>query len=344
MDTEKVPLWESLVEYFDSYVLFHLKSIDFIDVLDILLLATLIYLIYKFIRDRHAGRTIVGLGLLMVLFVVSDMLEMIAISSILQNFYTVGIIAVVVLFQPELRDVLEEFGGTTSMNLKRIKNRHTTDDQRILHAIEEICAAAFELSAKCEGALIILERTGRLRNQMSEGTPIDAVVSRQLLCNIFVNKSPLHDGAVIIRDCRIVSASNKSKTISENDSVAGGLGTRHRAALKISEVSDAVVLVVSEETGTISIANNKMLKRHYNDIGKGGRHKSGDLRDDLFKLMTGKDISEISLKPEKLGKHKNNNTEKKKEISLHTADPDAVSEEESLRGVDEVMGVGEENK
>ena len=120
------------------------------------------------------------------------------------------------------------------------------------------------------------------------------------ISNIFVNKSPLHDGAVIIRDGRIASASSKSKTIAENSPEVEGLGTRHRAALKISEVSDAVVLVVSEETGNISIANNKLLKRHYNDIGKGGRHKSSDLRDDLFKLMTGKDVADISVKPVKI--------------------------------------------
>ena len=267
------------------------------NLIDILLLSVLLYMVYKFIRDRHAGRTVMGFSFLLVIYVASDVLGMVAINSIFKNFFTVGIIAVVVLFQPELREVLEEFGASTSMNIKRIRSRHSNDDEKMLQAIEEICAAAFELSSKGEGALIIMERTSRLRNQMSEGTPIDAVVSRQLLCNIFVNKSPLHDGAVVIRNCRIVSASNKSKTISENDTVAEGLGTRHRAALKISEVSDAVVLVVSEETGTISIANNKLLKRHYNDIGKGGRHKSSDLRDDLFKLMTGKSVADMAMVP-----------------------------------------------
>ncbi len=337
MPHEEISLWSRITDFFESYILFPLSNITFVDVVDIVLLSVFIYIVYKFIRDRHAGRTVIGLGLLIVLYVLSDLFNMVAINSILQNFYTIGIIAIVVLFQPELRDVLEEFGATTSMNIKRIRNRHTSDDERVLHAIEEICAAAFELSSKGEGALIVLERTGRLRNQMTEGTPIDAVVSRQLLCNIFVNKSPLHDGAVIIRDCRIVSASSKSKTISENDSVAEGLGTRHRAGLKISEVSDAVVLIVSEETGNISIANNKILKRHYNDIGKGGRHKSGDLRDDLFKLMTGKDISELTVKPVKPTKG-GKQTQPKPE----NAQSD-MTEEEPLF-IDEVTGVGEESK
>ena len=294
-----ISILDNLLGFFVDYIWFPLANIGIVNILDILLLGQLIYIVYKFVRDRHAGRTIIGLGLLLGLYVVSDLLGMVAINSILQNFYTVGMIALVVLFQPELRDVLEEFGATTSMNFRRIKTRHTTDDEFVLHTVEEISAAAFELSSKGEGALIVIERKSRLRNQMSEGTPIDAIVSRQLLCNIFVNKSPLHDGAVIIRDGRIVAASSKSKTISENNPQLEGLGTRHRAAFKISEVSDAVVLVVSEESGNISIANNKILKRDYHDIGKGGKHKSSDLRDDLFKLMTGKNVSEMSVKPEK---------------------------------------------
>lgn len=285
-------LWDKITEFFMDYVIFPLENINLINVLDIAILACLLYILYKFIRDRHASRILTGFALLAVLYILSDVLDMVAINSILQTFYAVGIIALCIIFQPELRDMLEAFGSTTSANLKRIRHRQTVDEDATLHTVEEISAAAFELSSKGEGALIVLERTGRLRNQMTEGTPVDAVVTRQLLCNIFVNKSPLHDGAVIIRDSRIVSASCKSKTISESSDVGGGLGTRHRAALKISEISDAVVVVVSEETGNISIANNKLLNRDYNDIGKGGKHKSNDLRDDLYKLMTGKTVEE----------------------------------------------------
>ena len=303
-----ISLWEQILRFAMDYIWFPLANIELVNILDIVLLGQLIYIVYKFVRDRHAGRAVIGLGLLMLLYIGSDLLGMVAINSILQNFYTVGIIALVVLFQPELRDVLEEFGATTSMNLKRIKTRHTSDDEKVLQMVDEISAAAFELSSKGEGALIVLERKARLRNQMSEGTPIDALVSRQLLCNIFVNKSPLHDGAVIIRDGRIVTASSKSKTISENNPQIEGLGTRHRAAFKICEVSDAVVVVVSEESGNISVANNKLLKRDYHDIGKNGKHKSSDLRDDLFKLMTGKSVADMSIKPDKKRKDNDENT------------------------------------
>jgi diadenylate cyclase len=265
----------------------------------------------------------------------SDIFHMVAINSILQNFYTVGIIALVVLFQPELRDVLEEFGASTSVNIKRIKNRHTTDDEAALQAIEEICAAAFELSSKGEGALIVLERTGRLRNQMSEGTPLDALVSRQMLCNIFVNKSPLHDGAVIIRDWRIVTASSKSKTIAENSPIVEGLGTRHRAAVRISEVSDAVVVVISEETGNISVANNKLLKRDYNDVGKGGKHKTVDLRDDLFKLMTGKSIADMSVKPIKGTKRTKKGKKAKPNVDVR------IDMESDVLGVNDIKDGGD---
>lgn len=287
-----INLWDSVVEFFMDYIVFPLANITLVNILDILLLSFLLYMLYKFIRDRHASRILIGFGCLIGLYIVSDILDMVAINSILQTFYAVGIIALCIIFQPELREVLEEFGTTTSANFKRIANRQTVGEDEVLHAVEEISAAAFELSSKGEGALIVIERAGRLRNQMTEGTPVDAIVTRQLLCNIFVNRSPLHDGAVIIRDARILAASCKSKTISENTDMAEGLGTRHRAALRISEISDAVVVIVSEETGNISIANNKLLNRDYQDIGKGGKHKSNDLRDDLYKLMTGKSISD----------------------------------------------------
>ncbi len=295
MPTNFQSLWERIVNFFEDYIVFPISNITLVDVLDIIILSVLIYTVYKFIRERHATRLALGVGLILIVYVVSDLINMIAISSILKNFYAVGIMAICIIFQPELRDALENV-GSTSVYFKKKARRTSGEDEETLKMIEEISAAAFELSAKGEGALIVIERFGRLRNQMSEGTKLDAVVSRQLLCNIFVNKSPLHDGAVIIRDGRIVTASSKSKTISENNEVVGGLGTRHRAALRISEVSDAVVVVVSEETGAISVANNKILKRNYNDIGSGGKRKSTDLRDDLFQLMTGKTVQDMVSK------------------------------------------------
>lgn len=292
MSERFIEFWKNFSVFVRDYIFFPISNMTFIDVLDILLLSFLLYMVYKFIRGRHAGRLALGLGVLIFIYVLSDLLKMTAISTIFKNLYAVGIMAICVIFQPELRGALEEV-GSTSINLRKIKGRHVNVDDVTFRTVEEISAACFELSSKGEGALIVMERVGILRNQMSEGTPLDALVSRQLLCNIFVNKSPLHDGAVIIRDNRIVAASSKSKNISDNDDLLEGLGTRHRAAVRISEVSDAIVVVVSEETGNISVANNRLLKRHYNDIGKGGRHKSNDLRDDLFKLLTGKSVEDM---------------------------------------------------
>lgn len=284
--------WNTLVESFNDYVIFPIKSIGIVDVIDIALLACLLYMIFKFIRDRHVGRIMLGLGAIILIYILSDVFNMIAIGSILKNFYVVGIMVVCVIFQPELRAVLEEV-GSTSLNLRKIKNRKDGANSEMLGMVEEISAAAFELSARGDGALIVIERSSRLRSQMTEGVALDAKVSRQLLSNIFFNKSPLHDGAVIIRDMKIVAASSKSKSISESDDAQmRRLGTRHRAALRITEISDAIVVVVSEETGNISIVNNKILNRGYQDIGKNGKHKSNDLRDDLYKLMTGNSVNE----------------------------------------------------
>lgn len=284
--------WNTLIEAFKDYVIFPIINIGIIDIIDILLLASLLYMVFKFIRDRHVGRIALGLGAVVIIYVISDIFHMVAIGSILKNFYVVGIMVVCIIFQPELRAVLEEV-GSTSLNIRRIREKKADQSSETLKTLEEISAAAFELSARGDGALIVIERSSRLRSQITEGVSLDAKVSRQLLSNIFFNKSPLHDGAVIIRDNKIVAASTKSKSISESDDPQmRRLGTRHRAALRITEVSDAVVVVVSEETGIISIANNKILKRGYQDIGKNGKHKSNDLRDDLYKLMTGSSVNE----------------------------------------------------
>ncbi len=284
--------WNTLFEGFKDYVIFPIINIGIIDIIDILLLAGLLYMVFKFIRDRHVGRIALGLGAVVLIYVISDIFHMVAIGSILKNFYVVGIMVVCIIFQPELRAVLEEV-GSTSLNIRKIKGKKVDQSPETLKVVEEISAAAFELSARGDGALIVIERSSRLRSQMTEGVTLDAKVSRQLLSNIFFNKSPLHDGAVIIRDNKIIAASTKSKNISESDDPQmRRLGTRHRAALRITEVSDAIVVVVSEETGTISIANNKILKRGYQDIGKNGKHKSNDLRDDLYTLMTGSSVNE----------------------------------------------------
>ncbi len=243
-----------------EYLWTQLSNINIIDVIDILIVAFLFYWVFKFVRDRRAGKLLVGLVFLLVMLVISDLLDMHALNFILTNFFSVGIVAIVIVFQPELRSALEKVGGES---LKNFKGMIDSDKPSEMHtAIGEICKAAEELSHSKTGALIVFERSTRLGDQIRTGTTVDALASSFLLGNIFFNKAPLHDGAVIIRDGR-VHAAGCFLPLSESDAIVKDLGTRHRAAIGMSENSDAVVLVVSEENGIISVAIDGELKRGF---------------------------------------------------------------------------------
>lgn len=248
------------VQYLE-YVWNQLKGIGIIDVIDILIVAFLFYWVFKFVRDRRAGKLLVGLIFLALLLFLSDLLAMRALNFILTTLFSVGIVAIVIVFQPELRTALEKMGGEPLKNLKgRLDGEQ---ENEIRSAISEICVAASNLSQSKTGALIVFERSTRLGDYIRTGTVVDAVASSFLLGNIFYNKAPLHDGAVIIRNGR-VHAAGCFLPLSSNSEIIKELGTRHRAAIGMSENSDAVVLVVSEETGTISVAVEGNLKRHFN--------------------------------------------------------------------------------
>ena len=182
MFISEVGFFEKLVSFFEDYIIHPISGISIVNILDVLILAWMLYLLYKFIRDRRAFKILLGFGALIGLYIISDIVGMVAVNSILQTFYAVGIIALCIIFQPELRDMLEEFGNTTSKNIKRITSRHAAEEDGTLQVIEEICASAFDLSSKGEGALIVLERTGRLRNQMTEGVKIDTDPIEFSLC------------------------------------------------------------------------------------------------------------------------------------------------------------------
>ena len=187
---------------------------------------------------------------------------MYALEYILQNFYQIGLIAVLIVFQPELRAALEKVGGTSFWGIKNI-----TADSRELSAIgaeiDAICSAVSDLARDKVGALIVIERSTKLGEYINSGVLVDSVLSPQILKNIFFNKAPLHDGAVIIRDKRVYAA-GCFLPLSTGGDIDSELGTRHRAALGLSETSDAIVIVVSEETGNISIAREGTLNRNYN--------------------------------------------------------------------------------
>ncbi len=249
----------AILDYF-RYVGEQLKSIRFVDVLDILLVAFVFYYIFQFMRKRRASKLLAGIVLLIVLLLASEVAQMKALNFILTNVFSVGILSLIIVFQPELRSFLEKVGGTTVQNFKGKLDK--TQDTVLLPMLKEVCTAAEYFSKTKTGALIVFERSVKLEEQTRTGTVVDAAVSSYLLENIFFNKSPLHDGAVIISDARL-HAAGCVLPLSQNDSLGKELGTRHRAGIGMSEQSDAIVLIVSEETGVISVAADGELSRGF---------------------------------------------------------------------------------
>lgn len=227
------------------------------DYLDIIVVAFLIYKLLPLIRTpsiMRIARTVVALVLVTW---ITDVWELHTINWILSQFLAVGLLAFVILFQPELRRMMDHLGSVKLRSFFGI----TKPVQEVDNLIDQTVMACEILSREKVGALIVFSKNQRLDEYFKTGTQLDAMVSEQLLRNIFVNKSPLHDGAVIIRDGRIAAA-GCVLPVSDNPHISADLGTRHRAGLGISEVSDAITVVVSEETGIISVMENGVLKRH----------------------------------------------------------------------------------
>ena len=196
--------------------------------------------------------------LLFLVYIVASWIKMKAISYLMSETLNIGMIALVILFQPELRRTLEK-AGYTKLGLRFSMNAGA-DDGIWSNAIDVICDSCVELSATSTGALIVIERQTRLGEQIDNGTVLDAIPSKELFGNIFYNKTPLHDGAVIMRDGKILAAACFLPKPQKEELINKRLGSRHRAAIGMSENSDAIVIVVSEETGAISVAENGVLK------------------------------------------------------------------------------------
>lgn len=246
-----------------SDILNIIKNITPVDVVDIAAVSVLFYFMYKFIRDRRAGKLALGVLLLFVLQVISSIADMYVLQFLLQNIFQVGIITLVILFQPELRSVLEKVGATP-LNLKGIKGiSETRDSIAVNTVVEQVTSAVCDLSESKTGALIVFERTTKLGDMILTGTVIDAYPASFLIKNIFFNKAPMHDGALIVRNMRLYAA-GCLLPLSNNPDIIKDLGTRHRAGIGMSENSDAIVVIVSEETGVISTAVEGVLERNYN--------------------------------------------------------------------------------
>jgi diadenylate cyclase len=218
--------------------------------------------IIRFVRGRRAGKLLLGVGVVLLLLLVSDLLDMRALNFIISSVVSVGLIAIVIVFQPELRSALEKVGGLSD----NFKGKVVGDEAAAMReAIGEISVAVEDLSKSKTGALIVFERNTRLGDIIRTGTIIDAHTTSFLLGNIFFNKAPLHDGAVVIRNGRIYAA-GCFLPLSVNNDIVKELGTRHRAAIGMSENSDALVLVVSEETGSVSVALDGVLDHNISRV------------------------------------------------------------------------------
>ncbi len=228
------------------------------DIVDIVIVAYLVYKLITFSRRTNAGQVVKGVILLLAAAQISSLLGLNVLNFLLVNTMQVGLLALVVVFQPELRSALERVG---SKWLTQISIEREGAPSELEYAIEQTVNACKSLSWSRTGALIVFERKIMLTNIMKTGTVINATANSELLKNIFYPKAPLHDGALIIQGGR-AAAAGCVLPLSPNTNLSKQLGTRHRAAVGMSENSDAVVVVVSEETGSISVAIGGMLKRH----------------------------------------------------------------------------------
>lgn len=233
------------------------------DAIDIIILALLFYFVFSFFKSRKAGALLVGIFICFVLYTVALMFNLSGVLYILSAVYRIGALAVIIIFQPEIRDLLETIGSGSIKGIRTI-GEQAHKKQAQYKAIDNICKAVHIMATEKCGALIVIGRTTQLDDVTHTGIAINADVSDYLLRNLFYDKAPLHDGAVVIENNRIKAASCilplPKRTFVDND-----LGTRHRAAVGMSEISDAVIIIVSEETGVISVANESELKRDFTE-------------------------------------------------------------------------------
>lgn len=253
-----------IAEWFNS-ILAVFKTIRFNDVLDILVVAVIVFSLFRLVRETRAEQLLKGVIILLAVYIVSMLLGLTMMIGLMRLLFEFFVLIVAIVFQPEIRKALERLGKTGFWKyFNFIKNgKNSEEAEAINKAIIATADTATLFSSSKTGALIVFEREVKLSDIASTGTIINSDPSVTLLGNIFFNKAPLHDGATIIRDGRVFAAGCILPLTDRNKEIDINLGTRHRAAIGMSEVSDAVVVVVSEETGAISVAVNGIIKRDY---------------------------------------------------------------------------------
>lgn len=282
-----------------------LLSFSWTDALDIIIMAFLIYKAISLVRQTRAEQLLKGIIILVVSYWISIWLNLNVLSYLLGIVFNFGVIALIILFQPELRRAMEQVGGSSLRKFTSFSPKKD-ESEIIWHpAINAICRAASEFQMDKTGALIVIERKTKLGEIANTGTIIDAIASEDLFKNIFFPKAALHDGAVIIRDGK-VHAAGCILPLTQKADIFRSLGTRHRAAVGVSENSDALVVVVSEETGTISVADKGRLKR---DLTPATLHLL--LEDELININKENDQSKKSRIVSKLFRKRGTDDEEK---------------------------------
>ena len=268
-----------------TFIMNTIKNISIFAILDILVVAYIFYKGYSLIKETRAEQLLKGIIFMIIFIPISYVLKLEMLNFILNKTLTIGLLSVVIIFQPEIRRALEHLGRSAFEELHSIQdveNRNIT--------VSEIVNAVYNLADSKTGALIVIEKVTRLGEILNSGTVLDAKVSSNLIENIFVVNTPLHDGATIIRKDRIL-ASGCVLPLTNNTSINKKLGTRHRAAIGLSEISDSIIIIVSEETGIVSLAINGKLTRGYD---------KERLRMVLIKLMEHSDKKKVKSAGEKV--------------------------------------------
>lgn len=279
---------EFFINLFNDIASIFTAKIDLLDILDIIIVTVIIYLILRITKETRARQVLKGMGVVIIIAVITSWLRLSVISWVLSMLLQWGVLIAVILFQPELRRMLEQLGRGTFFDPKAEKHQ---EDAAI--TIDEMIRAIQSLSKRKVGALIVISQNSDLTDVIRTGTKIDAVISAMLLENVFEPNTPLHDGAMIVKENRVVAA-GCFLPLSDNILIDRKLGTRHRAALGMSERSDSIIIVVSEETGVISYAKEGNLHRYLDSralrelleqIYTQPKKPSAKLRDNLMRLI-----------------------------------------------------------
>ena len=267
-------IFDSIYAFWNQ-LLFAIVNISFFDIIDIAIIAFIIFKVLEFLRETRAGQLVRGIALLLIAYLLSAIFQLASLQWLLSKVLDYAIIIIAIVFQPELRKLLEKVGRS---NISFFSKQSIDDNSdRIRSCIDAVCKAATVMSDKKIGALIVFERETMLGEIANTGTTLNSEASYELISNIFFPKSPLHDGALVIKN-GYVSAAGCILPLTANNNLNSQLGTRHRAAIGMSENSGAIVVVVSEETGCISIANNGLIQRDFNGV---------TLKEELYlKLLT----------------------------------------------------------